>query len=111
MHVTMLTVGSRGDVQPFVAFGVGLQDAGHRVRICTHPRFRALVEGQGLEFAPLAQGAVARRGETEGGGAGQSIGRAGCRRGSGCSRTRVPWPAAGYAMPTLAATARMSSWH
>jgi sterol 3beta-glucosyltransferase len=67
MHVTMLTVGSRGDVQPFVAFGVGLQDAGHRVRICTHPRFRALVEGQGLEFAPLAQGAVARRGETEGG--------------------------------------------
>jgi sterol 3beta-glucosyltransferase len=65
MLVTMLTVGSRGDVQPFVAFGLGLLDAGHRVRICTHPRFQALVEGQGLEFAPLAQGAVARRGETE----------------------------------------------
>jgi sterol 3beta-glucosyltransferase len=65
MQVTMLTVGSRGDVQPFVAFGVALQDGGHRVRICTHPRFEALVEGQGLQFAPLAQGAVARRGETE----------------------------------------------
>jgi sterol 3beta-glucosyltransferase len=65
MKVTMLTVGSRGDVQPFAAFGAGLQDAGEQVRICTHPRFQALVEGQGLEFAPLAQGAVARRGETE----------------------------------------------
>src|SRR5919201_2936489 len=65
MHVTMLTVGSRGDVQPFVAFGAGLQDAGHAVRICTHPRFQGLVEEQGLEFAPLAQGAVARRAETE----------------------------------------------
>jgi sterol 3beta-glucosyltransferase len=65
MHVTMLTVGSRGDVQPFVAFGVGLRDAGHRVRICTHPRFQGLVEGQTLEFAPLAEGALARRGETE----------------------------------------------
>jgi sterol 3beta-glucosyltransferase len=65
MQITMLTVGSRGDVQPFVAFGVGLQDVGHRVRICTHARFEPLVEGQGLEFAPLAQGAVARRGETE----------------------------------------------
>jgi sterol 3beta-glucosyltransferase len=65
MHVTMLTVGSRGDVQPFVAFGAGLQDAGHRVRVCTHPRFQALVEQLGLEFAPLAQGAVALRGETK----------------------------------------------
>jgi sterol 3beta-glucosyltransferase len=65
MRVTMLTVGSRGDVQPFVAFGAGLQHAGHRVRLCTHPRFQALVEELGLEFAPLAQGAVARRGETK----------------------------------------------
>jgi sterol 3beta-glucosyltransferase len=65
MHVTMLTVGSRGDVQPFVAFGAGLQGAGHRVRVCTHPRFQALVEQLGLEFAPLAQGAVALRGETK----------------------------------------------
>jgi len=65
MHVTLLTVGSRGDIQPFVPFGVGLQDAGHRVRVCTHPRFRAVVEGQELELAPLAQGAVARRSETE----------------------------------------------
>ena len=64
MRVAMLTVGSRGDVQPFVAFGAGLQAAGHSVRICTHPVFQALVEGERLDFAPLAQGALAQRHET-----------------------------------------------
>jgi sterol 3beta-glucosyltransferase len=65
VHITVLTVGSRGDVQPFLAFGAGLQAVGHSVRICTHPGFQELVEGQGLEFAPLAQGALGRRAETE----------------------------------------------
>jgi hypothetical protein len=31
--ITILAVGSRGDVQPYCAFAVGLQRAGHRVRI------------------------------------------------------------------------------
>ena len=65
MRVSILTVGSRGDVQPFAAFGVGLQRAGHAVRICTHPEFRELVAGQGLDFAPLAAGALSRGMETE----------------------------------------------
>jgi sterol 3beta-glucosyltransferase len=60
MRVSILTVGSRGDVQPFAAFGIGLQRAGHVVRICTHPEFRELVAGQGLDFAPLAAGALSR---------------------------------------------------
>jgi sterol 3beta-glucosyltransferase len=67
MRVAILTVGSRGDVQPFVAFGGGLRAAGHSVRICTHPRFEELVEGRGLEFAPLAEGALSRGAETEAG--------------------------------------------
>ena len=29
MNITILTIGSRGDVQPFVALGVGLKEAGH----------------------------------------------------------------------------------
>jgi UDP:flavonoid glycosyltransferase YjiC (YdhE family) len=58
MQVTMLTLGSRGDVQPFVAFGLGLERAGHRVRLATYPRLEHLVSGQGLEFAPLAEGAI-----------------------------------------------------
>lgn len=65
MRVSILTVGSRGDVQPFAAFGVGLQRAGHAVRICAHPEFHELVAGQGLDFAPLAAGVLSRGMETE----------------------------------------------
>jgi hypothetical protein len=44
-------VGSRGDVQPFVAFGRALKEEfGHRVRLATHPIFRKFVEDNGLEF-------------------------------------------------------------
>jgi sterol 3beta-glucosyltransferase len=56
MRMTVLTVGSRGDVQPFLALGLGLERAGHRVRVATHPKFEPLVAGAGLEFAPLAEG-------------------------------------------------------
>jgi sterol 3beta-glucosyltransferase len=66
VKVVMLSVGSRGDVQPLVAFGAGLRAAGHDVRICTHPGFRELVEGQGLAFAPLAEGALSRQAGEEG---------------------------------------------
>jgi sterol 3beta-glucosyltransferase len=65
MRVSIITVGSRGDVQPFAALGTGLQRAGHAVRVCTHPEFRDLVAGQGLDFAPLAAGALSRGSETE----------------------------------------------
>lgn len=53
MRITMLTIGSRGDVQPYVALGVGLRAAGHEVRLATHEPFRALVSSHGLEFVPL----------------------------------------------------------
>lgn len=65
MRVAMLTVGSRGDVQPLVAFGVGLRAAGHAVRVCTHPSFATLVRDQGLAFAPLAEGALSRGARTD----------------------------------------------
>ncbi|KAF2758716.1 UDP-Glycosyltransferase/glycogen phosphorylase [Pseudovirgaria hyperparasitica] len=51
MNVVIHVVGSRGDVQPFVALGKLLKDTyGHRVRLATHPVFRAFVEENGLEF-------------------------------------------------------------
>ena len=44
-------VGSRGDVQPFVALGKVLKHSyNHRVRLATHPTFRKFVEENGLEF-------------------------------------------------------------
>jgi len=51
MNVVIQIVGSRGDVQPFVALGIVLRDKfGHRVRVATHPVFKDLVEENGLEF-------------------------------------------------------------
>ncbi|MGD8727920.1 MAG: glycosyltransferase [Gemmatimonadales bacterium] len=51
MHITIMAVGSRGDVQPFVALGVGLKGEGHVVRIATHDIHSKLVLDHGLEFA------------------------------------------------------------
>ncbi|EPQ28877.1 uncharacterized protein PFL1_03679 [Pseudozyma flocculosa PF-1] len=50
---TMLTIGSRGDVQPYIALGKGLQADGHRVRIATHPEFGDWVKGHGIEFSGI----------------------------------------------------------
>jgi len=33
MKMTICTFGTRGDTQPFVALGLGLQQAGHRVTL------------------------------------------------------------------------------
>jgi sterol 3beta-glucosyltransferase len=54
MHITILAYGSRGDVQPYVALGVGLQQAGHTVRLAAPRMFESFVAEYGLEFAPLA---------------------------------------------------------
>ncbi|KAE8676854.1 Sterol 3-beta-glucosyltransferase UGT80A2 [Hibiscus syriacus] len=53
LHIVMLIVGTRGDVQPFVAIGKRLQDYGHRVRLATHSNFKEFVLTAGLEFYPL----------------------------------------------------------
>ncbi|KEQ68092.1 UDP-Glycosyltransferase/glycogen phosphorylase [Aureobasidium namibiae CBS 147.97] len=52
MNIAILIVGSRGDVQPFIALGKELiaPPYNHRVRICTHPNFKTFVEENGLEF-------------------------------------------------------------
>ncbi|KIY00069.1 uncharacterized protein Z520_03754 [Fonsecaea multimorphosa CBS 102226] len=50
LNIVIQIVGSRGDVQPFVALGQELQRHGHRVRLATHSVFKQFVEGAGLEF-------------------------------------------------------------
>ena len=51
LNVVIHVVGSRGDVQPFVALGKVLKDRyHHRVRLATHPVFREFVTENGLEF-------------------------------------------------------------
>ncbi|KAI0626095.1 Glycosyltransferase family 1 protein [Pyrenophora tritici-repentis] len=51
LNVVIQVVGSRGDVQPFVALGKVLKETyGHRVRLATHPTFKDFVVENGLEF-------------------------------------------------------------
>ncbi|KAI9167841.1 Sterol 3-beta-glucosyltransferase UGT80B1 [Paramyrothecium foliicola] len=51
LNVVIQVVGSRGDVQPFIALGKVLKDTyGHRVRLATHPNFKGFVLENGLEF-------------------------------------------------------------
>ncbi|CAH0031058.1 unnamed protein product [Clonostachys rhizophaga] len=50
LNIVIQVVGSRGDVQPFVALGRALQLFGHRVRIATHAQFQEFVRSSSLEF-------------------------------------------------------------
>lgn len=53
MIITLIATGSRGDVQPYVALGKGLHQAGHTVRFVTHRNFESLVTPHGLELWPI----------------------------------------------------------
>ena len=53
MNISILASGTRGDVQPYIALGVGLKQGGHTIRILTSDDFEELVTGAGLEFASI----------------------------------------------------------
>jgi sterol 3beta-glucosyltransferase len=50
MKILIITVGSRGDVQPYIALGKGLIAAGHGVTMCTCASFEPFVTGHGLNY-------------------------------------------------------------
>lgn len=54
MNITILTFGSRGDVQPFLPLSLGLMSRGHKVILAAPARFKSLVEEHGITFFPLA---------------------------------------------------------
>jgi sterol 3beta-glucosyltransferase len=54
MRITILTYGSRGDVQPFLPLSLRLMEAGHSVKLAAPRRFKSLVGEHGIEFVPLA---------------------------------------------------------
>jgi sterol 3beta-glucosyltransferase len=56
MHVAILTIGSRGDVQPYVALGLALKSAGHTATLATFAEFEPFVRRYGLGFSPIAGG-------------------------------------------------------
>ncbi|KAI1453537.1 UDP-glucose,sterol transferase [Annulohypoxylon moriforme] len=53
LNIVVQVIGSRGDVQPFVALGQELKLRGHRVRLATHDIFKSFIEAAGLEFFPV----------------------------------------------------------
>lgn len=50
LKFTCLTIGSRGDVQPYIALCKGLIAEGHQAKIATHAEFKDWIEGHGIEF-------------------------------------------------------------
>ncbi|MBA3872520.1 MAG: glycosyltransferase family 1 protein [Anaerolineae bacterium] len=55
VNVSIVASGTRGDVQPYVALGQGLQQVGYRVRVLTNENFESLVTEAGLGFASTGE--------------------------------------------------------
>jgi UDP:flavonoid glycosyltransferase YjiC (YdhE family) len=53
MRVAIQTLGTRGDVQPYIALALGLLERGHEVQIAAPVQFEAMISGRGIAFAPL----------------------------------------------------------
>jgi sterol 3beta-glucosyltransferase len=53
MRIVIPTIGSRGDVQPFIALSQGLMRAGHAVKLASHPMMKPLIEYHGVPFAAI----------------------------------------------------------
>lgn len=56
MNILILTYGTRGDVQPYIALGQGLKRAGHCVTVSTSSRFSEAIESAGLHYAFMNDG-------------------------------------------------------
>lgn len=54
MKILVLTYGTRGDVQPFIALCKELTRAGHSVKLATAARFEALATAHDVQFAALS---------------------------------------------------------
>jgi sterol 3beta-glucosyltransferase len=54
LRIVLTAAGSRGDVQPCVALGLGLKEAGHDVTLASWEPYRRMAESRGLAFWPVA---------------------------------------------------------
>ncbi len=52
MKITISTLGTRGDVQPYLALAVGLQQAGHQVTLATSYNFTDWIQSYGVSLHP-----------------------------------------------------------
>lgn len=52
-RIILTTYGSLGDLHPYMAIALELQQRGHQAVIATHEAYRSKVEAEGLEFYPI----------------------------------------------------------
>jgi rhamnosyltransferase subunit B len=52
MKILVITIGSRGDLNPFLILSRNLMSKGHDVAFCASENFRGLIERHGLKFIP-----------------------------------------------------------
>ena len=53
MKIALLALGTRGDIQPYIALGKALSSRGHRVTLGGADNFADWVKGHGLAFRSL----------------------------------------------------------
>ncbi len=53
MKIAILTIGTRGDVQPYVVLGQALKQRGHQVTLSTAKNFEQLVKSYDIDFTPV----------------------------------------------------------
>lgn len=53
MNIAILTLGTRGDVQPYAVLGQALHQRGHQVTLSTAKNFEELVKSYGIDFVPV----------------------------------------------------------
>ena len=53
MKIAILTLGTRGDVQPYAVLGQELKQRGHQVTLSTAKNFKQLVKSYGIDFVPV----------------------------------------------------------
>jgi sterol 3beta-glucosyltransferase len=54
MKITVFTLGSRGDIQPFIPLSLGLRDAGFEIRFASFGTYREMVSQYELEFFEIS---------------------------------------------------------
>ncbi|HBS28755.1 MAG TPA: hypothetical protein DEB06_04735 [Phycisphaerales bacterium] len=55
MKFLVTSIGSSGDINPFIAVALALRERGHEVVFLVNPYFESTVRAQGLVFAPLGE--------------------------------------------------------
>ena len=57
-NILILTYGTRGDVEPFVALALRLKDRGHKATLATAEQFGSWIASFSLDYAPLTNASL-----------------------------------------------------